>query len=194
MNWPDVMRWRRDERARLIAARMAVPADQRTAHTKKITDALEGSIAPASGRIIAAYWPFRGEPDLRPWLEDMRRLGHRTALPVVVAKNAPLVFRLWRDGEPLERGIWDIPVPASGEPVTPDIVIAPLVGFDRQAYRLGYGGGYFDRTLAKLPQAVAIGVGYAFAALPTIHPQPFDIPMDRIVTDAGIAVRPAPSL
>lgn len=190
MNWPEVMRWRKEERARLLAARMALPADRRAAYAKTITEALEALIAPASGSTIAAYWPYRGEPDLRPFLEDMRRRGYQTALPVVVARSEPLVFRLWREGEPLERGIWDIPVPVSGEPVTPEVVIAPLVGFDRQAYRLGYGGGYFDRTLASLPQALAIGVGYACAVLSTIHPQPFDIPMGRIITEAGLMCTP----
>lgn len=87
----------------------------------------------------------------------------------------------------MERGVWNIPAPADGEVLTPDVVLAPLVGFDPDGYRLGYGGGFFDRTLAALsPQPRAIGVGQAVAAIPTIHPQPQDIPMDAIVTEAGI--------
>jgi 5,10-methenyltetrahydrofolate synthetase len=105
----------------------------------------------------------------------------------VVEKGRPLVFRVWRQGDKLERGVWNIPVPAEGEPVFPDIVIAPLVGFDPSNYRLGYGGGFFDRTLAAMPKKpLVIGVGYMSSALPTIYPQPHDIPMDAIVTEKGI--------
>lgn len=185
-DWPEIARWRKAERARLLAERLVVPAETRAAHGEAIAAALDDLVAATDG-IVAAYWPFRGEPDLRPWLARLAARGRRTALPVVVEKGAPLVFRLWRAGEPLASGVWDIPVPAAGEAVTPDIVIAPLVGFDAENYRLGYGGGYFDRTLAVLPAAtIAIGVGYAAAALETIRPQPFDIPMRHIVTETGI--------
>jgi 5-formyltetrahydrofolate cyclo-ligase len=86
----------------------------------------------------------------------------------------------------MERGFWNIPVPADGPQVMPKIVIAPVVGFDPDCYRLGYGGGYFDRTLMAMPAGTrVIGVGYAQAAIPTIHPQPHDIPMNLIVTEKG---------
>lgn len=102
-------------------------------------------------------------------------------------KNAPLIFRRWRAGEPLVRGVWNIPVPADGPELTPDVVIAPLVGYDRQSYRLGYGGGFFDRTLAALQKKPrAIGVGYSRAAMTTIYPLAHDVPMDMIVTEEGI--------
>ena len=77
--------------------------------------------------------------------------GGRCALPVVVEKKAPLVFRLWEPGGRLVPGVWNIPIPADGDEVLPDVVIAPVVGFDSACYRLGYGGGFFDRTLAALP-------------------------------------------
>jgi 5,10-methenyltetrahydrofolate synthetase len=106
---------------------------------------------------------------------------------VVVEKGQPLVFRVWAPGDPLERGVWNIPVPAAGPAITPDVVIAPVVGFDPDCYRLGYGGGYFDRTLAALPsRPMVIGVGHSTARLATIHPQPHDIPMQAIVTELGI--------
>jgi 5,10-methenyltetrahydrofolate synthetase len=140
--------------------------------------------------VVSAYWPFRGEPDLRPWLEELRRRGARTALPVVVAKATPLVFRLWRQGDRLERGVWNIPVPADGEVVEPHVALAPVVGYDAACYRLGYGGGFFDRTLAQLPASTfAIGVGYAEAEIATIHPQPYDIPMRHVVTESGTRTR-----
>jgi 5,10-methenyltetrahydrofolate synthetase len=108
--------------------------------------------------------------------------GGMPALPVVIAKAQPLVFRAYKPGDPLEKGVWNIPVPANGVPVFPSIVISPLVGVDAGNYRLGYGGGFYDRTLAALPEkALVIGVGYEMQRIPTIHPQPHDIPMDRIV-------------
>jgi 5-formyltetrahydrofolate cyclo-ligase len=113
--------------------------------------------------------------------------GGRCALPVVVEKKAPLVFRLWKPGERLAAGIWNIPIPADGADVLPDVVVAPVVGFDSAGYRLGYGGGYFDRTLASLPHhPLAIGVGYNAAAVSTIYPLPHDVPMGAIITEREI--------
>ena len=87
----------------------------------------------------------------------------------------------------MERGFWNIPVPVAGPEVAPDILLAPVVGFDDAGYRLGHGGGYFDRTLAaREPRPRAIGVGLASARLATIHPQPHDIPMQAIVTEAEV--------
>ena len=121
----------------------------------------------------------------------MAERGGASALPVVVQRHAPLTFRRWRRGDALEPGVWNIPVPADGAIVTPDIVIAPVVGFDPACFRLGYGGGFFDRTLAALPRRPRIvGVGYARQEIRTIFPQAHDVPMDMIVTEAGI-VAPA---
>jgi 5-formyltetrahydrofolate cyclo-ligase len=95
-----------------------------------------------------------------------------------------LIFRAYKSGDPLEKGIWNIPIPAEGNPVLPDVVIAPIVGVDPLNFRLGYGGGFFDRTLAAMPfKPLVIGVGYDLQRIATIHPQPHDIPMDRIVTE-----------
>ena len=114
-------------------------------------------------------------------------------MPVVIAKNAPLVFRAWKSGDKLVSGAWNIPVPADGGEVIPDIVIAPVVGYDKNCYRLGYGGGFFDRTLAALsPRPIIIGVGYTQAAITSIHPLPHDIPMTVIVTEHGIIAPAAP--
>jgi 5,10-methenyltetrahydrofolate synthetase len=186
----DVVQWRKAERERLIAQRLTLDSATRADHTLRICRHLDTLTGGPAGCIVSAYWPFRGEPDLRAWLGELRSRGALTALPVVVGKKTPLVFRLWRDGDRLVRGIWNIPVPADGGAVQPDIVIAPVVGFDAGCYRLGYGGGFFDRTLATLPAATtAIGVGYEQAAMMTIRPQPFDIPMRHIVTENGIRTR-----
>jgi 5-formyltetrahydrofolate cyclo-ligase len=183
MAWPEIAHWRKAERERLIQARLAIPADDRAAMSAEIAMQLDAIIGDVAGRTVSLYWPFRGEPDLRPWMASLVARGGTPALPVVIEKAHPLIFRAYRLGDRLEKGVWNIPIPAEGDPVTPDITIAPLVGVDPQNYRLGYGGGFFDRTLASLPKKPrVIGVGYAMQRIPTIHPQPHDIPMDRVVT------------
>lgn len=182
--WGDVARWRKAERARLIEARLAVSARERTGRAGRIAAGLDSALGTVSRRIVAAYWPFRGEPDLRNWTIRVIERGGRIALPVVIRKGWPLEFRLWSPGDPLERGVWDILVPSRGPAVEPDVVIAPVVGFDAAGYRLGYGGGFYDRTLAGMTRRPrTIGVGFAEARIPTIYPQPHDIAMDQIVTD-----------
>ena len=178
------MLWRKAERKRLIEGRMAIGIDDRKIKSERIAEKAERAIGKVGGRTISLYWPFRGEPDLRNWLIEIVDRGGRIALPVVVEKNRPLEFRLWSPGEPLERGVWNILVPVRGTVVLPDVVIAPVVGFDAENYRLGYGGGFFDRTLAAAPRKpFVIGVGYVQSRIPTIYPQSHDIPMDVIVTD-----------
>jgi 5,10-methenyltetrahydrofolate synthetase len=182
---PAIRAWRKTERERLIAARLAIPADRRAAMAQEIAARLDAAIGDLAGRTVSLYWPFRGEPDLRPWLASINERGGRTALPIVVEKARPLIFRAYRPGDRLEKGVWNIPVPADGEVVVPDVTIAPLVGFDGENYRLGYGGGFFDRTLASLPtKPLTIGVGYQVQRIATIHPQPHDIPMDLVVVSS----------
>lgn len=183
----DLALWRKAERDRLISDRLAVDADLRSLYSRQIVERLNHILPSLSGLIVSGYWPFRGEPDLRPWLTTMPLKGARAALPVIVAKGKPLEFRLWKSGDTLKRGIWGIPFPAEGATVTPDIVVIPLVGFDRAGFRLGYGGGYFDRTLSvALRKPRVIGVGYSQSRIPTIFPQPHDVPMDMIVTEDEI--------
>ncbi|RWN54026.1 MAG: 5-formyltetrahydrofolate cyclo-ligase [Mesorhizobium sp.] len=184
-DWNDVKRWRKAERERLIAARLAVPAEVRTAMSQRIGENLDAVIGDIAGRMVSLYWPFRGEPDLRAWIASVNERGGRTALPVVVEKARPLIFRAYAPGDRLEKGVWNIPIPAGGDAVLPDIVISPVVGIDPRQYRLGYGGGFFDRTLAAMPfKPLVIGVGYELQRIATIYPQPHDIPMDRVVTEA----------
>lgn len=184
ITWQQVAAWRKAERERLIALRLAISADHRATMAEAISTGLDRVVGEIAGRTVSLYWPFRGEPDLRPWLARVAAHGGRTALPVVVAKAEPLCFRAYRPGDPLERGVWNIPVPAHGETVVPDVVIAPLVGVDPGNYRLGYGGGFFDRTLAAMPvRPLVVGVGYEALRIATIHPQPHDIAMDVVVTE-----------
>jgi len=184
-NWDEIRRWRKAERARLIAKRMALRGEARTRHNAAITDALEKLVS--ARMVVGFYWPIRGEYDARKLVAALLDQGARAALPVVVKKGAPLVFRDWHPSTRMEDGFWNIPVPAEGDPVVPTTLLVPLVGFDELGYRLGYGGGYYDRTLASLPaRPFAIGVGYELSHLETIYPQPHDIPMSAIVTEGRV--------
>jgi 5,10-methenyltetrahydrofolate synthetase len=182
----EVARWRKAERERLIAARLAVPAEERRRVGEEVAAELDRLIAPGPGMVISLYWPFRGELDLRGWMTRAAEAGARIALPVVVAKARPLSFRDWTPGCRMGRGVWNIPIPEEGETLVPDVTLAPLIGVDRACYRLGYGGGFYDRTLASLsPRPRTIGVAHPVAEIPTIHPLAHDIPMHVVVTGAG---------
>lgn len=186
MDATEVKTWRRAERQRLIALRMALPPAERRAMGVRITASLREIVAERPG-VLGIYWPFRAEFDPRPLVDSLVAARRQVALPVVIDRRGPLEYRAWAPGEPLVAGVWDIPIPEKREIVLPAMVLAPLVGFDRAGYRLGYGGGYFDRTLGAMnPRPLAIGVGFAAQAIGTIYPQPFDIPMDLIVTEEGI--------
>ena len=126
--------------------------------------------------------------NLRHWMERLISAGARVALPVVVARATPLVFRPWTTDCEMEQGVWKIPVPVDGPEVTPNILLTPLVGWDEAAFRLGHGGdGYFDRTLAAIaPPPITIATAFEISRVPTTHPQSHDILMDLVVTEAGV--------
>ncbi|OJY63911.1 MAG: 5-formyltetrahydrofolate cyclo-ligase [Rhizobium sp. 60-20] len=181
-----IFAWRKTQRQRLIDDRKTLPLAQREEHTCSIVAALDQLVFDVDGKQISLFWPFQGEPDLRGWMATLAARGADCLLPVVIAKAKPLIFRSWKMGERLERGVWNIPVPAKGKEALPEIVLAPLVGFDRGCYRLGYGGGFFDRTLAALEsKPLIIGVGFESQRIETIRPLAHDIPMDVIVTEIG---------
>jgi 5,10-methenyltetrahydrofolate synthetase len=177
--------WRREKRAALLAQRQAMPLEARQRATQLVTAKLSRFVSTRKFAIVGLYWPIKHEINLLPWADAVaRQYGTVLCLPVVVEPKKPLEFRRWSQGDPLDRGIWDIPVPARRDVVVPDLMLAPLVGFDLANYRLGYGGGYFDRTLAALQtRPTAVGVGYDFGALETIFPQSYDIRMDAVVTE-----------
>lgn len=187
----DVARWRRSERVALLEARATLSVTDRQSLAIAVGTSLDAVLARlfpvCRDLVISGYWPIKSELDLRPWMIRLAEKGARLALPVVETPKAPLVFRPWSPGAAMERGHWNIPVPATRETILPDIALAPLVGWDREGYRLGYGGGYFDRTLAAAKRRpFAIGVGLQSAQLATIFPQPHDIRLDAIVTEAGL--------
>ena len=145
-------------------------------------------------KIVSVLWSMGTEIDTGPLLDGLGAAGHRTALPVVVAKAQPLTFRDWRTGEALADGGFgtSIPVPET-ETVTPDILFVPLLAFDKAVYRLGYGGGFYDRTLEKLRREAAGGVpplavGIAFSAqqVDTVPRGPYDQPLNWVATETGL--------
>jgi len=183
----EVKAWRKSLRAHLIAERSALDAETLLRHRERIDHNLERGFPGLARGVLAFCWPYKGEYDARFLARTLRARGALTALPVVVAPRLPLAFREWHPGVKLVAGVLGIPYPADSREVAPDAVIVPLVGFDDAGYRLGYGGGYFDRTLAALARKpVVVGVGYESAHLDTIHPQPHDIPMDWIVSERGV--------
>lgn len=189
----ELKSWRGVERKRLLAARLAIDAATLERLRVALDAHLERAFPGLAGRIVAFCWPIQNEYDARHLAHRLRERGTRTALPVVVAPRRPLEFRLWTPGDALARGALDIAYPASGDAVLPDVALVPMNGFDTAGYRLGYGAGFFDRTLAALAaqgrKPVAIGVAYECARLDTIHPQNYDIPMDYVVTERGVYER-----
>lgn len=184
---------RRGLRARLIAAREALPPDRHglmSAALERHLDALVTRLAP---RVLGFCWPYRAEFDCRPivrrWLAG-DATTRRAALAVVTGDGEPLVFRRWSPRSAMVPGRYGIPVPRTGAALRPDLLLMPLVGFDAAGFRLGYGGGYFDRTLgAASPRPVAVGVGFELARLESIAPSAHDVPLDYVVTEAGVKKR-----
>ena len=188
MSTPDaITHWRRAQRTDLLAQRTAVPLQQRRQWDACITRQLLDGFPQLRNPVVGCYWPFKAEFDPRFAIRALRQLGARAALPVVLQRDAPLQFREWWPGVATRRSVFGLPVPLGTELLRPDVLLIPPVGFDGMAYRLGYGGGYFDRTLADLaPSPIKIGVGYELSRIPTIRPQPHDIAMDFIVTEQAI--------
>ncbi|WP_120005449.1 5-formyltetrahydrofolate cyclo-ligase [Teichococcus vastitatis] len=145
---------------------------------------LAASIPP--GALVGGFWPMGEEIDLRPVLQMLHCAGCRLALPVTPRRGFPLIFQRWAPGEALVAGRFGTSVPAApGDPVRPDWLLVPLLAFDRRGFRLGYGGGYYDRTIAAWPGAVAIGIGYAGQEVPAVPVGPHDAPLSAIATEAG---------
>ena len=145
------------------------------------------AIALPPGAIVAAYWPIRDELDCKPVLTRLMDSGQPVCLPVVLGDEQPLELRLWEQGAPLYEAGFGTLAPSELAPqVEPDVIIMPLLGFDARGTRLGYGGGYYDRTLAKLKKRPRL-VGIAFAAqeLDAIPRESHDVPLDVIVTEHG---------
>lgn len=183
-NWRE---WRKHQRAELIVRRELISEEEYRCWSMAITRALEQGFPSLQKKVVGFCWPHRREYDPRPAMNHIRERGATLALPEIVDKQRVLRFREWWPDAPMKIGAYDIPVPDDTPLVTIDAVIVPMIGFDQLGFRLGYGGGYFDRTLAAVdPRPLAIGVAFEILRLDSVHPQTHDIPMNFIVTEAGI--------
>ena len=190
MNNAAPQQWKQQQRARLRELRQQVSTVQRMLWSDAITAVLTQEFSFLKKQQIGFYWPHQGEYDPIPAMIFLRKHGATLALPEVVSKDEPLRFIEWWPEAPMKKDIYGIPFPDSTRRITIDSIIIPLLGFDEQGYRLGYGSGYFDRTLAAMnPRPLAIGVAFEILRLQTIHPQQHDIPMDYIVTERSILHR-----
>ena len=179
--------WKKQQRKQLIEAREAIPEKTHRQWSQAISGFLTQKFSQPQKKIIGIYWPFRAEYDPRSMSQYLIEQGATLALPEVTARNAPLRFREWSPETSMREGAYGIPIPAGTRIVRLDAVIIPMVGFDQYGYRLGYGSGYFDRTLANYPsQPLSIGVAFEFQRLENVYPQSHDIPMHFVVTESGI--------
>ncbi|MCA3312829.1 MAG: 5-formyltetrahydrofolate cyclo-ligase [Roseomonas sp.] len=155
---------------------------------KRLAEALLARHAPPEGAIIAGYWPMGDEMDPRPLMLALASLGLALALPVTPPRGQPLIFRAWAPGGALRPGPAGTSEPAEGALVNPDWLLVPLLAFDRAGRRLGYGGGYYDRTLAALPGAKAIGIAYAGQEMPEVPAGPQDMRLPLIATEDSVII------
>jgi 5-formyltetrahydrofolate cyclo-ligase len=164
----------------------AQPAPDPAELARRLARAVLSWLPDPTKHVVAGVWPLPGEPDLRPALDALAAAGARIALPVTPKRGEPLAFRLWRPGEPLRDGPFGTKEPAQGEPVAPDALLVPLLAFDAAGRRLGHGAGYYDRTLAGLPGALALGVGFACQRMPRVPAGERDVPLLAVATERGV--------
>ncbi len=178
---------KRDIRADAKARRAAAAGDPGRA-AQALRERVLRALSLPRGRVVSAYWPMGSEIDPRPLMRELHRRGHPIVLPVVVGRDRALVFRAWRPGDALAPGGFGTQVPRAGQPeLVPGVLIVPLLAFDRAGYRLGYGGGFYDRTLARLRhdgEILAVGVAYAAQEVAAVPHDADDQPLDWIVTEA----------
>jgi 5,10-methenyltetrahydrofolate synthetase len=186
---PDELR-RRAMRSGAIDRRTAQADSTINEWSRALCERLQLGWSAPPGRVIGFCWPVRKEPDLRPQILDWIARGATAVLPVVVAPDAPLRFRPWipdAGGGAMVADRYGIPTPVAGPELVPDVLLLPLNAFDRAGYRIGYGGGFFDRTIADLAargrRPLAIGVGFELGLVASTLPQPHDQRLDWIVTE-----------
>ena len=174
------------KQARREAAARRAKAHDRLKDTAGEALAARGLPVTLRPGIVSGFMPYKSEISTIALLNALRRAGWVTALPVVLGEGLPLEFRAWAPGEKLVPGVWDIPVPDEAEEVFPDVLLVPGLLYDRAGYRVGYGGGFYDRTLVKLralKTVVAIGVGYHAQVVDHVPRADYDQPLDFIMTE-----------
>jgi len=151
----------------------------------QLADHVLRDLPPPPGAVVSGFWPLAGEIDIRPLLEALHAGGHRVVLPATPPRGNPLIFRLWRPGIPMIRERFGTLRP-DGPELAPDVLFVPLLAFDRRGHRLGYGGGYYDRTLAGLPGRAAIGCAFAAQEVDEVPVGPYDAPLSAVATERGV--------
>ena len=170
-------------RQQLMAARRALTPDVKAQADARIAARLMQWIEQHQVKVLGGYLAMAGEPDLSALYAELPKRGVTLAMPVVLERQQPLVFVRWQPGDALAKDASGTRAPvARGEYLQPDAVLAPCIGYTEDNLRLGFGGGYFDRTLAQVPRPKAVGVAYAFAKV-SFAAEPHDVPLDAIITD-----------
>lgn len=174
-----------DLRRTLIAKRSAIAPELRASWNALLSSMLLEWWNRHRPETLGVYWPIRGEPDLQQAYEELAKQGTQLALPVVEEKDAPLVFASWAPGDAVVKDKHGVAIPAAITFITPDVLLIPCVGFDDGRFRLGYGGGYYDRTLAREARPQAIGIAYACMRA-DFEIGMHDVALDAIITERGI--------
>ncbi len=172
-------------RADAFARRKAAFAARTTDDSRHLTAVL----ADSRGRVLAGYMPMRTEIDCLPAMATHVAAGGRVGVPVIPGAAMPLWFQEWSPGAAMVAGAFGALIPAAGAALVPEVLVVPLLAFDRRGYRLGYGGGFYDRTLEGLrARGPVLAIGFAFAAqeVAEVPVEPTDQPLDLIVTEAGV--------
>ena len=170
------------------AARATLTAAERAEAAQSVTEHFFAADLLRREDSVAAYWRIRDELDCQPILVRLMDSGHKVILPVVTGPDAPLDLRVWEPGTPLYEAGFNTLAPDERAPrAEPDIILMPLLAFDRLGTRLGYGGGYYDRTIAKMHKRPRlIGLAYTIQELAFIPREPHDVPLDAVITEAGV--------
>ncbi len=178
-----------DLRREAAARRDALPAEERRAAAEAIA-ARAFPLPVAPGAVVSGFMPMKSEINPLPLLQKLSNVGARLALPRIVGRGHPLSMRAWEFGAPLERGQWGIREPRADAPeVDPDILIVPLLAFDRAGYRLGFGAGYYDMTLTALrarKTIAAVGIAFAAQEVPAVPRTERDARLDLVLTEREV--------
>lgn len=174
-------------RKKLLAARKAMPPEEKAWRDKAIAERLLAWLEKNPADCVGVYWPTQGEPDLTGVYRMLDERGVRLALPVVVGRDAPLEFHAWRPGDALIADAHGVMAPVErGAVVRPELLVVPCVGFDVDGYRLGYGGGYYDRTLAAEPLPRTVGIAYAMCES-VFAVAAHDVRMGKVITEGPVS-------
>jgi 5-formyltetrahydrofolate cyclo-ligase len=186
---PSIDAAKAELRREALARRERIPPDRRAAAAQTIAE-LPMPVAVKPGCIVSGYSPLKSEISPLPLMRRCADAGARLALPVVSERGKPLIMRAWSFGEALGSGVWGIREPTSGAPeVFPDILIVPLLAFDRRGHRIGYGAGYYDMTIARLralKPIIAVGIAFAVQEIAEVPSTPRDAPLDLVLTEQGV--------